>query len=131
MDKSQKPSFVYVSYISTTADKLWKALINPEFTKQYWFGTRLECDWRVGSKCVAAGPDGKAIITGEVLEFDPPRRLSYSWNSLKKEHASEPASRVTFEIIPQGAHVKLTVTHNGFPENSLVLPSIIQPSNSL
>ena len=31
--------FVYVTYIRTTPEKLWHALIEPEFTRQYWAGT--------------------------------------------------------------------------------------------
>jgi uncharacterized protein YndB with AHSA1/START domain len=120
---SNKPSFVSVSYIRTTPEKLWKALINTEFTRQYWFGMALECDWHVGSKFVAV-MDGKPVITGEVLEFAPPRRLSYSWNPQQKEMAGEAASRVVFEISPEGEQVKLTVTHDGFPEKSVVFGSI-------
>ena len=41
-----KPKFVYVTYIRTTAEKLWDALTRPEFTKQYWAGTWQESDWR-------------------------------------------------------------------------------------
>ena len=28
--------FIYVTYIKTTPEKLWDALTNPEFTRQYW-----------------------------------------------------------------------------------------------
>ena len=28
--------FVYVTYIRTTPEKLWQALIDPEFTRRYW-----------------------------------------------------------------------------------------------
>jgi uncharacterized protein YndB with AHSA1/START domain len=30
--------FVYVTYIRTTPEKLWRALTAPEFTRQYWAG---------------------------------------------------------------------------------------------
>jgi len=30
-----KSTFVYVTYIRTTPEKLWSALIDPEFQKQY------------------------------------------------------------------------------------------------
>jgi len=37
--------FVYVTYIGTTPEKLWEALLSPEFTKAYWFGVTLESEW--------------------------------------------------------------------------------------
>jgi uncharacterized protein YndB with AHSA1/START domain len=33
-----KERFVYVTYIRTTAEKLWDALVEPEFTRAYWCG---------------------------------------------------------------------------------------------
>ena len=41
--------FVYVTYIRTTPKKLWQALLDPEFTKQYWVGTWQDCDWKPGA----------------------------------------------------------------------------------
>jgi uncharacterized protein YndB with AHSA1/START domain len=35
-----KSTFVYVIYIRTTPEKLWSALTDGEFMKQYWFGMR-------------------------------------------------------------------------------------------
>ena len=40
--------FVYVTFIRTTPEKLWEALLKPEFTKQYWFGVTLDSDWKKG-----------------------------------------------------------------------------------
>ena len=39
-------TFVYVTYIRTTPEKLWSALTDGEFMKQYWFGTQGESQWR-------------------------------------------------------------------------------------
>ena len=49
MEATSKPKFVYVTYITTTPEKLWEALTSGEFTKKYWFGSRIESDWKVGS----------------------------------------------------------------------------------
>ena len=38
--------FLYVTYIRTTPEKLWQALIDPEFTKRYWVETWQECEWK-------------------------------------------------------------------------------------
>ena len=52
--------FVYVTYIRTTPEKLWRALIEPEFTRKFWVGTVQECDWKVGSPWKIVVPDGRA-----------------------------------------------------------------------
>ena len=72
-----KPEFVYVTYIETTPEKLFQALTDSEFSKRYWFGHEVRSDWTVGSP-LALVMDGKVTDTGTVLEFDPPKRLSYS-----------------------------------------------------
>ena len=38
--------FVYVTYIRTTPEKLWKALIDPEFTRRFWNETWQDCEWK-------------------------------------------------------------------------------------
>ena len=65
-------SFVYVTYIRTTPDKLWEALTTSEFMKQYWFGMDFETDWKVGSPWKLTFPDGRLADTGEIVEFDRP-----------------------------------------------------------
>ena len=35
-------------YIRTTPEKLWQALTDPEFTRQYWGETWQECTWKPG-----------------------------------------------------------------------------------
>ena len=51
--------FVYVTYIRTTPEKLWQALIDPEFTRQYWCETVQECEWKPGSSWRIMIPDGR------------------------------------------------------------------------
>ena len=87
-----KPQFVYVSYIETTPEKLWEALTSSEFTRQYWFGAEVRSDWKVGSP-FALLLDGEITDSGEILEADPPRRLSYSFKHQKYEELrGEPAA---------------------------------------
>ena len=69
MTDTGKPKFVYVTYIRTTAEKLWRALIEPEFTRQYWAETTQECDWKLGSPWRIMIPDGRVADSGEVLVF--------------------------------------------------------------
>src|SRR5262245_59814170 len=107
-----KPSFVYVTYIRTRPEKLWRALIEPEFTRQYWFEVRQESEWKPGAPWRMTIPDGRVIDSGEVLEIEPHRRLVLSWrHELDPELRGEGYSRMTYLLEPQGDTVKLTVVH--------------------
>jgi uncharacterized protein YndB with AHSA1/START domain len=104
--------FVYVTYIRTTLEKLWKALIEPEFTRQFWCATWQESEWKPGASWRIMIPDGRVADSGEILEIDPPRRLVLTWrNEFKPELRAEGYSRLTYEFEEQGDSVKLTVIH--------------------
>jgi uncharacterized protein YndB with AHSA1/START domain len=114
--------FVYTTYIKTTPEKVWTAITNPEFNRQYW-GHEAVSDWNNGSqwKLVAHDNQHTVKVAGQVIESIPPKRLVMSW--------AEPAdtkddSRVTFEIVAMEDMVRLTVTHGNFKPGS-VLPGRI------
>jgi uncharacterized protein YndB with AHSA1/START domain len=114
--------FVYVTYIRTTPERLWQALLDPEFTRQFWVGTWQDCDWKAGAPWRLMIPDGRVGDSGEVLEIDPPRRLVLSWrNEFKAELREEGYSRLTYTLEPQGESVKLTVLHEiGRPDSKFI-----------
>lgn len=125
VETSERPTFVYATYITTTPERLWEALTSGEFTRRYWFGQRIESEWRVGSPMRLVAEDGSLTVSGEVLEADAPRRLAYSFRSEgSAESRGEGHSRVSIEIEPMGSAVKLTVVHDGFEAGSRVLPAI-------
>jgi uncharacterized protein YndB with AHSA1/START domain len=104
--------FVYVTYIRTTPEKLWQALIDPEFTRRYWCETRLESEWKPGASWRSMIPDGRVGDSGEILEIDPPRKLVLTWrNEFLPEVRAEGHSRLTYELEKQKESVKLTITH--------------------
>jgi len=112
MNAANRSAFVYVTYIRTTPEKLWRALTDSEFTRQYWSGVNLECDWKKGAPWKMVYPDGTITDTGEILEIAPPRRMVIRWqNEWKPELKAEGSSRCTFELEPAGRAVKLTITH--------------------
>lgn len=115
-------SFVYVTFIRTTPDRLWSALTSAEFTRQYWFGMHCDTDWKAGSPWKLVFPDGRVADTGEITEVDPERRLVIRWrNEWKPELKAEGFSRCTFAIETVGDAVKLTVTHEiDRPESKLI-----------
>jgi uncharacterized protein YndB with AHSA1/START domain len=104
--------FVYVTYIRTTPEKLWQALIEPEFTRQFWAETWQESEWKPGASWRIMIPDGRVADTGEILEFEPYRRIVLTWrNEFKPELRAEGHSRLTYELEQQQDSVKLTVLH--------------------
>jgi uncharacterized protein YndB with AHSA1/START domain len=104
--------FVYVTYIRTTPEKLWQALTESDFTRQFWVGCWQESEWKKGASWTLMMPDGRVADSGEILEIEPHKRLVLQWrNSFKPELREEGPSRMTYEIEPMGEMVKLTVIH--------------------
>ena len=119
-----KPEFVYVTYIETTPEKLWEALTSSEFSRRYWWNTDVVSDWKVGSP-FSLVMNGVTTDIGEVLEWNPPRRLSYTFQHVGgNEPAKEPPSKVVFSLEKHGSLVKLTLTHAGFVDGSDLLDGI-------
>jgi uncharacterized protein YndB with AHSA1/START domain len=54
-----RSTFVYVTYIRTTPEKLWSALTDVEYMKQYWFGVHCESQWTAGSSWKMVSGDGQ------------------------------------------------------------------------
>ncbi len=109
----EKTSFVYVTYIASTPDKVFDAITKPEIARRYWSHENVS-DWKPGSRWehVRANDERTVELAGKVVEVSPPKRLVITWANASQ--ASDPAahSRVTFEIEPYEAMVKLTVTHD-------------------
>ena len=122
MNANNRSSFVYVTFIRTTPEKLWAALTERRFIDQYWFGMKIECDWKKGSPWTMAFADGRLCDTGEILEIDPPRVMVIKWhNQWKPELKAEGPSRCTIELEPTGKAVKLTIKHEmDRPEAKLI-----------
>jgi uncharacterized protein YndB with AHSA1/START domain len=119
-----KPEFVYVTYIETTPEKLWQALTSSEFSRRYWFNTELQSDFKVGSP-FALVMNGTTTDVGEILEADPPRRLSYTFHHMLDETArKEPPTKVVFILEKHGNLMKLTLTHENFVAGSKLLDGI-------
>src|SRR3954470_16296451 len=120
-----KPSFVYVTYIATTIDRLYRALTTAEFTEHYMFGRRVESTWEVGAPVRYYGRDGDVSDSGTVLEASPPSLLVFTWRvELDDALRNEGYGKVTFELEPLGGEVKLTVIHDDLREDSGVYKGI-------
>jgi uncharacterized protein YndB with AHSA1/START domain len=105
--------FVYVTYIRTTPERLWSALTSQEFARQYWRGAYPETDWKIGGSWKLIYPDGRVCDSGEIVAFEPCKRLGIRWrNEFRPELKAEGWSLCIMEIEPVGEAVKLTVTHS-------------------
>jgi uncharacterized protein YndB with AHSA1/START domain len=117
--------FHYVTYIRTTPERLWSMLTSPEFAEKYWRGARPEAEWKEGGAWKLVFPDGRIADAGEIVAFDPGKRLAIRWrNEWNSEFKAEGWSRCTMEIEPVGEAVKLTVTHRMDREDSKFIGAV-------
>jgi uncharacterized protein YndB with AHSA1/START domain len=135
-----RSTFVYVTYIRTTPQKLWSALTDAEYMKQYWFGMRCESEWTAGSSWKLVSSEGQTFDAGEIVEAEPPRRLVIRWQHQNKpELKAEGASQCTMELEPSGTAVKLSITHTklieavsgGWPKIMSNLKTLLETGTTL
>lgn len=109
----QTTQFVYVTYIAAPAEKVYRAITQPEVARRYW-GHENVSDWVPGSDWahVKADGSGKVQVTGKVVEARPHERLVITWVNPDRVAEPEAYSRVTFDITPYADMIKLTVTHD-------------------
>ena len=120
-----RSTLVYVTYIRTTPEKLWSALTDPQFQRQYWFGMHCESGWTPGSPWQLISSSGQVFDAGEIVESVPPRRLVIRWQHQNKpELKAEGPSLCTMELEPTGSAVKLSVTHTIEREGSKLIEAV-------
>jgi uncharacterized protein YndB with AHSA1/START domain len=125
MTSHRGSTFVYVTFIRSTPEKVWSALTSPETMRKYWFNMTQESDWAPGSSWKMKFEDGGVADAGEILEADPPRRLVIKWlNEFRPELKAEGPARCTYEIEPVQGAVKLTIVHESPVENSKVIEAV-------
>ena len=108
--KKFKPAIVYTIYIAASPEQIWKALTTADFSRNYFSGFAIEADLKIGGAFIARAPDGSEHISGEVIECDPPKKLTVTWNvnwpGLVEKLGP---TLVTYEIEEAGDVVKLTM----------------------
>ncbi|MGH9135193.1 MAG: ArsR/SmtB family transcription factor [Ilumatobacteraceae bacterium] len=116
---TDRPTFVYVTYIESTPEAVWHALTDADLTAAYWGHSNVS-DWQVGSRWKHQRIDGSGIadVVGTVVESSPPKRLVSTWALPGDDTDDDLASRVTFDIEPYGEIVRLTVTHENLADDA-------------
>jgi uncharacterized protein YndB with AHSA1/START domain len=114
-----------VTYIRTTPQKLWAALTDAGFQKQYWFGMHCESGWTAGSSWKLVSGEGQVFDAGEIVEAQPPKRLVIRWQHQNKpELKAEGSSLCTMELEPSAGAVKLCITHTIEREPSKLIEAV-------
>ncbi len=129
----KKPDYVYVTYIATTPEKLWQALMDTDLMAQWWVDPGAGCarvnvsDWKPGSRWAHTRVDdaGTVDIVGKVVENSPPNRLVYTWARPGEVEDESKHSRVSFDIEPYShGLVRLTVAHDDLAGDTKMLEGI-------
>jgi uncharacterized protein YndB with AHSA1/START domain/DNA-binding transcriptional ArsR family regulator len=110
---------VYSIYINASPERVWRAITDGDETVQYYYGTRVKSDWKVGSPVSYDNPDGTVAADGEVIECDPPRRLETTFLARwDPEVEAEGPIRHVWELAEEDGATKLTVTSKGLKRGS-------------
>lgn len=108
--KVEKPAHVYTAIIRGTVEEVWDAIVDPEKTQQYYFGTRVGSDWEVGALMTYSYPDGTLASTGEIISIDPPKRIEFTFHALWDEALeAEGPVREVWALSEGAGVVELTV----------------------
>jgi uncharacterized protein YndB with AHSA1/START domain len=142
-----KPAIVYTIYIASTPEKVWEALTSAEFSRKYFFGNAVEVDLKIGGAYIVRTPDGALHISGEVIECDPPKKLTVTFNVNRPALIEKLGpTLVTYEIEPAGDAVRLMMTEShdrpldddilsggrqGWPAILSSLKSLLETGNAL
>src|ERR1700722_11914552 len=105
--------FVYVTYIATTPQRVWRALLEGELTRQYWKHEQVS-DWKPGAKWQLVADDDQHTVkaTGKVLESVVNKRFVLTWGDVADAADESKHSRLAIDIEAVGDMVRLTVTHD-------------------
>jgi uncharacterized protein YndB with AHSA1/START domain len=129
----KKPDFVYVTYIATTPERLWQALMDTDVMARWWVDPAAGCarmnvsDWKPGSRWAHTRVDGTGTvdIVGKVVECAQPSRLVYTWARPGDADDESKHSRVSFDIESYSdGLVRLTVAHDDLERDPKMLEGI-------
>ena len=102
--------------IEAAPEKVWDALTNPDTIEKYYFGTRVETDWKPGSPITWTGEYEGAEYHdhGTILEVKPPVLLSNTHFSPLggREDVPENYHTLTYTLEPSAVGTVVTLTQD-------------------
>ncbi len=115
------PTYVYVTYIRASAERVWQALTDADLTARHW-GHANVSDWQPGSAWEHRRTDGSGAVdvTGRVIAAEPPSRLVITFEDNPDAEPAREPSVVTFLVEPHQDIVRLTVTHGNLPNEEML-----------
>ena len=105
--------------IAAPVSKVWEALTDSHYTKQYMFGCETVSDWTLGSSLIwRMEYEGQPFIpvTGYILKIDAPHHLTYSVfdpNSTM-ENIPENYLNVSYDLTTEGEFTLLKVRQGDY-----------------
>ena len=111
-----EPTVTVSISIHAPAKEVWEALTDPDDIKKYFMGATVKTDWQVGSPITWSGDwKGKAYQDkGEILAFEPEKKLSYShWSPMGgTDDVPQNYHVVTITLHQAGAHTDVTLAQS-------------------
>jgi uncharacterized protein YndB with AHSA1/START domain len=110
--------------VDASPDQVWAAMTDPAKIERYMFGSKVETDWKPGSRIAWKGEyDGKPYEDhGEILDVQPGRRLELTHCSPLggAEDVPENYNTIVYELTGSGdgTHVRLTQDNNPSEEQA-------------
>ena len=98
---------------------VWKALTDPEQTKQYFFGCEALSDWEVGSRLdYQCDVDGAkvTVVTGEIRAIEPQRYLETTCRGVQGGVEGD-ETVATYTLTPTDAGTQLAITQGEFADD--------------
>jgi len=84
----------------------------PDHTASHEAGVEIVFEPRAGGRIFERTPGGREIEWGEIVEWDPPRRLRYLWHiATDRDHATDVA--IAFHELPD-LSTRVEVEHRGW-----------------
>jgi len=118
-------------HIAAPPERVFQALIDPKQVMQWWTSDTCQIDlfemdarrggrWRYATKqsTLNVNDVSKFHCQGEVLEFDPPRLLAYTWIANWHDDKTR-RTTVRWELTPEAGGTRVKVTHSGLAQEAV------------
>ena len=114
----QHHRITHTQVIHAPVEKVWAALTEAQWVKQYFFGTELVTTWQVGSPIVFQGAwEGQTYKDqGTVIEYEDRKRLAFSYLSSWSGLEDQPENYlwVCYELEAQGPDTVVTIHQTNY-----------------